>query len=48
MLMSGHLIQAVLVGRPFVYGLAYGGEAGVKYTLKCRWAESSVCSILEG
>ena len=26
--------QAVLIGRPYVYGLALGGEAGVRHVLR--------------
>ncbi|ORY18702.1 FMN-dependent dehydrogenase [Clohesyomyces aquaticus] len=31
--------QAVLVGRPYVYGLAMGGEEGVKHVLECIKAD---------
>ena len=27
--------KAVLVGRPYAYGLALGGEAGVQHVLRC-------------
>jgi lactate 2-monooxygenase len=27
--------KAVMVGRPYVYGLAFGGQAGVEHVLKC-------------
>lgn len=29
--------KAVLVGRPYVYGLAIGGQAGVEHVLKCEF-----------
>ncbi|KAF2116513.1 FMN-dependent dehydrogenase [Lophiotrema nucula] len=32
--------KAVLVGRPYVYGLAMGGEAGVKHVLECLLADT--------
>jgi len=32
--------KAVLVGRPYVYGLAMGGEAGVKHVLQCILADA--------
>ncbi|KAF1977737.1 FMN-dependent alpha-hydroxy acid dehydrogenase-like protein [Bimuria novae-zelandiae CBS 107.79] len=32
--------KAVLVGRPYVYGLAMGGEAGVKHVLSCLLADT--------
>jgi isopentenyl diphosphate isomerase/L-lactate dehydrogenase-like FMN-dependent dehydrogenase len=31
--------KAVLVGRPYVYGLAMGGESGVKHVLNCILAD---------
>lgn len=31
--------EAVLIGRPFLYGLALGGQAGVEHVLKCLLAE---------
>ncbi|PSN69068.1 FMN-dependent alpha-hydroxy acid dehydrogenase [Corynespora cassiicola Philippines] len=31
--------KAVLIGRPYVYGLAMGGEAGVKHVLDCILAD---------
>jgi hypothetical protein len=27
--------DVVYIGRPWVYGLAFGGKAGVKHVLKC-------------
>ncbi|KAF1359080.1 FMN-dependent alpha-hydroxy acid dehydrogenase [Lizonia empirigonia] len=32
--------KAVLVGRPYAYGLAMGGEAGVKHVLDCLLADT--------
>ncbi|KAF2177171.1 FMN-dependent alpha-hydroxy acid dehydrogenase [Zopfia rhizophila CBS 207.26] len=32
--------KAVLIGRPYVYGLAIGGEAGVKHVLECILADT--------
>jgi len=31
--------DAVLIGRPFLYGLALGGQAGVEHVLRCLLAE---------
>ena len=31
--------RAVLVGRPYLYGLALGGQAGVEHVLRCLLAE---------
>src|SRR5918997_3121885 len=31
--------DAVLVGRPYLYGLALGGQAGVEHVLRCLLAE---------
>jgi lactate 2-monooxygenase len=31
--------RAVLIGRPYVYGLAVGGEEGVRHVLRCLLAE---------
>lgn len=32
--------KAVLIGRPYVYGLAMGGEEGVKHVLECMLADT--------
>ncbi|GAA4072941.1 lactate 2-monooxygenase [Actinomadura miaoliensis] len=40
--------KAVLVGRPFVYGLALGGEAGVTHVLRCLLAELDLTLMLSG
>jgi L-lactate dehydrogenase (cytochrome) len=31
--------RAVLLGRPYLYGLALGGQAGVDHVLRCFLAE---------
>lgn len=40
--------QAVLLGRPWVWGLAVGGQAGVKYALRCFLADYDVTLGLIG
>lgn len=40
--------QAVLLGRPFVYGLALGGQAGVEHVLRCLLAEFDLSMLLSG
>jgi len=40
--------RAVLVGRPFVYGLALGGEKGVRHVLRCLLAEYDLSMALSG
>jgi len=40
--------QAVLVGRPYVYGLAVGGAAGVRHVLRCLLAELDLTMALAG
>jgi isopentenyl diphosphate isomerase/L-lactate dehydrogenase-like FMN-dependent dehydrogenase len=40
--------QAVLVGRPYVYGLAIGGEAGVRAVLRALLAELDLTLALSG
>ncbi|KAF1996215.1 FMN-dependent alpha-hydroxy acid dehydrogenase [Amniculicola lignicola CBS 123094] len=32
--------KAVLIGRPYIYGLAMGGESGVKHVLECMLADT--------
>ncbi|MCJ1446194.1 MAG: hypothetical protein MMC23_006699 [Stictis urceolatum] len=32
--------KAVLIGRPYVYGLAFGGEEGVKHVFRCILADT--------
>lgn len=40
--------KAVLVGRPYAYGLALGGEAGVRHVLRCLLAETELTLRLSG
>jgi isopentenyl diphosphate isomerase/L-lactate dehydrogenase-like FMN-dependent dehydrogenase len=39
---------AVLYGRPYVYGLGLGGQAGVEHVLRCLLAELDVTMALSG
>ncbi|MCO5970753.1 alpha-hydroxy-acid oxidizing protein [Actinoallomurus soli] len=40
--------KAVLLGRPYVYGLALGGEDGVRHVLRCLLAELELTLRLSG
>jgi len=40
--------DAVLLGRPFLYGLALGGQAGVEHVLRCLLAEVDLALTLAG
>ncbi|SNT52138.1 FMN-dependent dehydrogenase, includes L-lactate dehydrogenase and type II isopentenyl diphosphate isomerase [Rhodococcoides kyotonense] len=40
--------DAVLLGRPFLYGLALGGQAGVEHVLRCILAEFDLVTSLSG
>jgi lactate 2-monooxygenase len=40
--------RAVGVGRPYVYGLALGGDVGAAYVLKCLLAEADLLMALNG
>jgi L-lactate dehydrogenase (cytochrome) len=40
--------RAVLLGRPYVYGLAVGAEAGVRHVLRCLLAEFDLSMALSG
>jgi isopentenyl diphosphate isomerase/L-lactate dehydrogenase-like FMN-dependent dehydrogenase len=40
--------RAVLIGRPFVYGLALGGEDGVRHVLRCLLADLDLTLALSG
>ncbi len=40
--------RAVLLGRPWVYGLAIGGEDGVRHVLQCLLAELDLTLALSG
>jgi lactate 2-monooxygenase len=40
--------RAVLLGRPYAYGLGLGGEAGVRHVLRCLLAETDLTMTLAG
>ncbi len=40
--------RAVLLGRPYVYGLGLAGEAGVRHVLRCVLAELELTLVLTG
>lgn len=40
--------QAVLVGRPLLYGLALAGQQGVDHVLRCLLAEIDLTLALSG
>jgi isopentenyl diphosphate isomerase/L-lactate dehydrogenase-like FMN-dependent dehydrogenase len=40
--------RAVLLGRPYMYGLGLGGQAGVEHVLKCLLAEFDLTVALSG
>ena len=40
--------RAVLIGRPYVYGLGLAGEAGVRHVLRCLLAELELTMTLAG
>jgi isopentenyl diphosphate isomerase/L-lactate dehydrogenase-like FMN-dependent dehydrogenase len=40
--------KAVLIGRPYIYGLAVGGEAGVRHVLRSLLAELDLSMALAG
>ncbi len=40
--------RACLVGRPWVFGLGIGGEAGVRHVLRCLLAEVELTMALAG
>ncbi|HEU0303148.1 MAG TPA: alpha-hydroxy-acid oxidizing protein [Gaiellaceae bacterium] len=40
--------DAVLVGRPYAYGLAVGGQEGVEAVLRQLWAETDITMALAG
>jgi lactate 2-monooxygenase len=40
--------DAVLLGRPFLYGLALGGQEGVAHVLRCLLAEFDLVTSLSG
>jgi lactate 2-monooxygenase len=40
--------RAVMIGRPFVYGLALGGQDGVRHVLRCLLADLDLTLALSG
>jgi lactate 2-monooxygenase len=40
--------SAVAVGRPYAYGLAVGGQAGVEHVLRCLLAEADLTMAIDG
>jgi isopentenyl diphosphate isomerase/L-lactate dehydrogenase-like FMN-dependent dehydrogenase len=40
--------RSTLVGRPYAYGLALGGEAGVEHVIRCLLAEFDLTLALSG
>jgi isopentenyl diphosphate isomerase/L-lactate dehydrogenase-like FMN-dependent dehydrogenase len=40
--------RAVAIGRPYVYGLALGGEAGIVHVLRCLLAEADLLMAVDG
>lgn len=40
--------RAVAVGRPYAYGLAVGGQAGVEHVLRCLLAETDLTMAIDG
>ena len=40
--------RSVLLGRPYVYGLALAGEDGVRHVLRCLLAELALTLALSG
>ncbi len=39
---------AVGIGRPYAYGLAVGGQAGIEHTLRCLLAETDLIMAVDG
>jgi lactate 2-monooxygenase len=40
--------RAVAVGRPYAYGLALGGEQGIRHVLRCLLAEADLLMAVDG
>jgi lactate 2-monooxygenase len=40
--------SAVAIGRPYAYGLAIGGQAGIEHVLKCLLAEIDLTMAIDG
>ena len=39
---------AVAIGRPYAYGLAVGGQAGIEHVLRCLLAEADLTMAIDG
>ena len=40
--------RAVGIGRPYAYGLAVGGQAGIEHVLRCLLAETDLTMAIDG
>ena len=40
--------RAVAIGRPYAYGLAVGGQAGIEHVLRCLLAETDLTMAIDG
>jgi lactate 2-monooxygenase len=40
--------SAVAIGRPYAYGLAVGGQAGIEHVLRCLLAETDLTMAIDG
>jgi lactate 2-monooxygenase len=40
--------RAVAIGRPYAYGLALGGQAGIEHVLRCMLAELDLTMAIDG
>jgi lactate 2-monooxygenase len=40
--------RAVAIGRPYAYGLAVGGQAGIEHVLRCMLAELDLLMAVDG
>lgn len=40
--------RAVAIGRPYAYGLAVGGQAGIEHVLRCLLAETDLLMAVDG
>jgi lactate 2-monooxygenase len=40
--------RAVAIGRPYAYGLAVGGQAGIEHVLRCMLAELDLTMAVDG
>ncbi len=41
-------LSAVAIGRPYAYGLAAGGQAGIEHVLRCLLAEIDLTMAIDG